>query len=261
MAYQYLLTRRDGAVEHVTLNRPDVRNAFNEVLIAELTAWADDVRADRGVRVAVLRGEGPHFSAGADIAWMRRMGAASEHENREDAARVFAMFSALDTLPVPLVGRVHGAAIAGGTGLAAVCDIVVATEESTFGFTEVRVGILPAAISAFAVAKIGPSAARELFLTGARFSAVRARELGLVHAVVSEAELDATIDGYVTGLLAGAPTAIAAAKTLIRTVAWRPAADVAAFSCEQIARQRTSPDGQEGLTAFLEKRPPAWAIR
>jgi methylglutaconyl-CoA hydratase len=259
MAYQFLSVRRDGPVAHLTLNRPDVRNAFNEVVIAELTAWADAIRADETVRVAVIAGAGPHFCAGADIAWMRRMGAAGEEENRADARRLSTLLNALDTLPVPLVARIHGAAIAGGTGLAAVSDIVVAAENSTFGFTEVRLGILPAVISPFSVAKIGVSAARELFLTGARFSAARARELGLVHAVVPEAALDSTVEAYIRDLLAAPRSAIASAKAIIKTVAGQLPAAVAELTSSAIARQRMSPDGQEGLAAFLEKRPPSWS--
>jgi methylglutaconyl-CoA hydratase len=157
-----------------------------------------------------------------------------------------------------VVARVHGAAIAGGTGLAAVCDVVVAAENATFGFTEVKLGILPAAISPFAIAKIGVSAARELFLTGARFGAARARELGLVHAVVPEPDLDAAVAGYVRELLQAAPGAVARAKALIRRIAWQPSLDVAEVTSDAIARQRVSPEGQEGLSAFLEKRAPAW---
>jgi methylglutaconyl-CoA hydratase len=256
--FTFLEIDRAGAVEYVRLNRPAVRNAFNDVLIAELAAWAERVRSDPAVRVIVLAGRGPHFCAGADITWMRRMGAAGEEENREDARRVSAMFRAIDTLPLPVIARIHGAAIAGGTGLAAVCDIVVAAEDSTFGFTESRLGILPAVISPFALAKIGVSAARELFLTGSRFSAARARELGLVHAVVPETDLDRTVAYYVSELLAAAPGSIAAAKALIAAVAWRAPEQVAELTSETIARQRCSREGQEGLSAFLEKRQPSW---
>src|SRR5262245_11574130 len=193
MAYQYLATRSEGAVEHLVLNRPDVRNAFNEHVIAELAAWANDVRerASRGgVRVVVLSGAGKTFCAGADVTWMAKTIAYSEEENLRDATAASQMFGAIDELPVPVVGRIHGAALGGGAGLAAVCDIVVADELATFGFTEVKLGILPAVISPFAVAKIGVSAARELFLTGARFTATRAKEIGLVHAVVPVQELE-----------------------------------------------------------------------
>lgn len=260
MSYRHLLVRRDGPVEFLTLNRPDVRNAFNDEVIAELTAWATALHPASPVRVAVLGGVGAHFCAGADITWMRRMGHATEAENRDDALNMAAMFSALDTLPVPLIGRIHGAAIAGGTGLTAVCDIAVAADNAVFGFTEVRLGIVPAVISPFALAKIGVSAARELFLTGARFSAARAYELGLVHAVVPELDLDATVDRYVKELLGAAPGAVSRIKALARAVAGRPPAEVAGLTAETIAQQRVSPEGQEGLTAFLEKRAPRWTV-
>jgi methylglutaconyl-CoA hydratase len=259
MSFSFLTVRRDGAVEYVTLSRPDVRNALNDVMIGELTAWAEAARSDTSLRVAVIAGAGAHFCAGGDIAWMRRMGNAGEIENREDARRLAAMFNALDTLHVALVGRVHGAAIGGGTGLAAVCDVVVASATAVFGFSEVRLGIVPAVIAPFALAKIGPAAGRDLFLTGSRFSAERARELGLVHAVVPEDSLDDTVAKYVRELLLAAPGAIATAKALIREIAWQLPSDVAELTIDTIARQRTSAEGQEGLSAFLEKRQPSWA--
>ena len=247
----------DGPVVRVTLNRPDVRNAFNEHVIAELTEWAGSV-AGTGARVVVLAGAGKAFCAGADLQWMSKMVGYSREENERDAMAMSAMFNALDTLPIPLIGRVHGAALGGGTGLAAICDIVVATDTAVFGFTEAKLGILPAVISPFAVRKIGISAARELFLTAARFSATRARELGLVHAVVSEAELDPAVDSYVRELLTSGPDAIAGAKRMIATVAGKPPADVAQVTAETIARHRVSAEGQDGMRAFLDKRPARW---
>jgi methylglutaconyl-CoA hydratase len=258
MSYRYLTIRRDGPVEYLTLNRPDVRNAFNEDVIAELTAWASRTHGDRTVRVVVIAGAGPTFSAGADVQWMAKTVAYSQDENLRDAAAASAMFAAIDGLPVPVVGRVHGAALGGGAGLAAVCDIVVAEESAVFGFTEVKLGILPAVISPFSLAKIGRSAARELFLTGARFSAARAREIGLVHAVVPSGELDATVDAYVRELLTGAPEAIAAAKALIREVWSRPLDEARPLTAQAIASRRVSSEGQEGLRAFLEKRKASW---
>ena len=181
MAYQFLTTRREGPVEYLTLNRPDVRNAFNEDVIAELTAWAGRAGADAssGLRAVVLAGAGKLFCAGADLTWMSKMIGYSEQENLRDALAMSGMFAALNSLPVPLIGRIHGAALGGGCGLAAVCDIAVCDDQAVFGFTETKLGILPAVISPFAIAKIGRSAARELFLTGARFPASRAREIGL----------------------------------------------------------------------------------
>jgi len=173
-----LVVHAKGPVLHVRLNRPDVRNAFNEELIAELTAWAHGIDAGAGPRAAVLEGAGKVFCAGADLSWMSKTIAYSREDNVRDARAMAAMFDALDRLPIPLIGRIHGAALGGGVGLAAVCDIVVAAENATFGFTEVRLGIIPAVISPYAIAKIGRSAARELFLTGARFTAARAKEIG-----------------------------------------------------------------------------------
>jgi methylglutaconyl-CoA hydratase len=260
MAYQFLTVRREGPVEHVTLNRPDVRNAFNERVIAELTEWAETAHGDPGLRVVVLAGAGKVFSAGADAAWMARIAAASRHENVRDASATAAMFERVNTIPAIVIGRVHGAALGGGCGLAAVCDIVVADDAAVFGFTETRLGILPAMISPYVLQKIGPSAARELFLTGMRFDAPRAREIGLVHAVVPAAELDAAVARYAKEALAAAPTAVAAAKALIPRVWGRPPQDVMDLTASTIAAQRASAEGQEGLRAFLEKRKARWVI-
>jgi methylglutaconyl-CoA hydratase len=190
-----------GPIVRVTLDRPDVRNAFNEELIVAVTTWAESVRAGGPARVAVLSGTGKVFCAGADLTWMSKMVGYSHAENVADARALGRMLEALNALPIPLVGRIHGAALGGGAGLAAVCDIVVAEQTAIFGFTEAKLGILPAVISPFALAKIGQSAARELFLTAARFSAARAKEIGLVHAVVPETDLDVTVDAYVRELL------------------------------------------------------------
>jgi methylglutaconyl-CoA hydratase len=259
-AYQTLLTRRDGVVEYVTLNRPDVRNAFNEQMIRELTSWAAAINADDDVRVAVLAGTGKVFSAGADISWMAKALTYTHDDNVRDANAAARMFAALDTLPVPLIGRIHGAALGGGAGLAAVCDVVAADEDAVFGFTEVKLGILPAVISPYALAKIGRSAARELFLTGMRFNATRAKEVGLIHAVVPLGELDTMVQMYVNEFLSGGPDAIATAKALIPRVWARGAFDAAGLTAEAIAAQRVSNEGQEGLRAFLEKRKASWDV-
>ena len=248
-----------GPVVRVTLNRPEVRNAFNEVLIEELTTWAQSVRPDGAARVAILSGAGKAFCAGADLTWMSKTVAYTRDENVRDARAMANMYEALDRLPIPLIGRVHGAALGGGVGLAAVCDIVVAAEDAIFGFSEVKLGIVPAVISPYALAKIGRSAARELFLTGARFSSARAREIGLVHAIGAEAELDRMAAKYVNDLLSSAPHAVAAAKALIADVASaRNRASASELAIDTIAERRVSPEGQDGMRAFLEKRPPAW---
>ena len=252
-----ILVTSSGAVVTVTLNRPDVRNAFNEDMIAELTAWAR-APLPAAARVAVLRGVGKVFCAGADLTSMSKMVRYSRDENVRDALAASEMFQALDSLPIPLIGRVHGAALGGGAGLAAVCDIVVSAEDAVFGFTEAKLGILPAVIAPFSIAKIGVSAARELFLTAARFSARRALEIGLAHAVVPDSSLDAAVESYVAELRTSAPEAVAAAKALIRKVVHREPGDVAMLTAETIAARRVSGEGQEGMRAFLEKRPARW---
>jgi methylglutaconyl-CoA hydratase len=261
MPYKLLNTRREGEVEFLTLNRPDVRNAFNEELIRELDDWAATVTQDakRGaVRVAVIAGAGKAFCAGADLSWMARAADMTAEENVRDALAATRMFGALDRLPVAVIGRIQGAAVGGGAGLAAVCDIVVAEDSAIFGFTEVKLGILPAVISPFVLAKIGRSAARELFVTGARFSAARARDIGLVHVVVPPTELDNAVAHYVQEILTSAPEAVAAAKALIAQVSSRSIEDASDITARAIAERRVSQEGQEGLRAFLEKRKARW---
>jgi methylglutaconyl-CoA hydratase len=258
VSYRFLQITREGPVDHLVLNRPDVRNAINDEMIRELTAWAESARADPSLRAVVLSGAGTHFCAGADLAWMSSMVRYTLDENVRDAMAGSTMFDALNTLPVPLIGRVHGAALGGGCGFAAVCDIVVAEDSAVFGFTETKLGILPAMIAPFVLAKIGVSAARELFLTGMRFPASRAREIGLIHAIAPTAELDTRVQQYVREVLTAAPTAIARAKTLLQQIAGRPPADVRELTCRTIAEQRVSAEGQDGMLAFLEKRKAGW---
>jgi methylglutaconyl-CoA hydratase len=260
MKYEFLTVRRDGAVEYLTLNRPDVRNAFNKEMIDELADWASSYSARRHeVRVVVLAGAGMIFCAGGDAKYMSGTIPYSEAENLRDAQAMAAMFGAIDQLPVPLICRIQGAALGGGAGFAAVSDIVVAEDRATFGFPEVKLGIVPAIIGPFLLAKIGAAAARELFLTGARFPASRAKEIGLVHAVVPADQLDAKVGEYVRELLTGAPDAVAAAKRLIRDVSGHAPPDVASITSALIARLRVSAEGQEGLKAFLNKRTPSWS--
>lgn len=258
-SFQHLIVEREGPVLRLVLNRPDVRNAFNAQMIAELRAWADALTDDTdGVRVVVLSGAGKAFCAGGDLAWMASTVEYSREENLRDGQRMAAMFAALDRLPVPLVGRIHGAALGGGSGLAAVCDVVVASEEAVFGFTEVKLGLVPAVISPYALAKIGRSAARELFLTGARFPASRALAIGLAHHVVPPLDLDAAVSRITADLLAAAPEAVAGAKQMLRQLWPLAPEDAAALTAEAIATRRVSVEGQEGIRAFLEKRRPRW---
>jgi methylglutaconyl-CoA hydratase len=258
MSYQYLNIERNGGVERVTLNRPDVRNAFNEHMIAELTAWAARAHEDSSLRVVIFAGAGKVFSAGADAAWMAKMADYSHDDNVRDARAGAEMFLAINTVPAIVIGRIHGAALGGGSGLAAVCDIVVAESDAIFGFTETKLGILPAMISPYVLQKIGASAARDLFLTGRRFDAMKAKAIGLVHEVAAAAELDAAVDRYVDEALSAEPTADARSKGLIPQVLGKAAADVIGITADAIASQRVSPEGQEGLKAFLEKRRPRW---
>jgi methylglutaconyl-CoA hydratase len=258
VTFRFITTRREGAIEYLTLNRPEVRNAFNEEVIAELTAWARLAAGDATLRVVVLSGAGTVFSAGADAHWMARMVGYSREENVQDATRMAEMFLALDTLPAAVIGRIHGAALGGGAGLAAICDVAVADEAAVFGFTETKLGILPAVISPYVLPKIGPSAARELFLTGRRFTAERARTIGLVHEIVASGELDAAVQRYVSEVLTASPSGLAASKALIPQVWGRTARDAMALTVDAIAAQRVSAEGQEGLRAFLEKRQPRW---
>lgn len=254
----FLSVRRDGPVEYLTLNRPDVRNAFNEHVIRELTDWAATIAADAGVRVVVLSGAGNVFCAGADLEWMSRVASYTRDENIRDAGAAAQMYAALDRLPVPLIGRIHGAAIGGGAGLVAVCDVAVAEERTTFAFAEVKVGIIPAVIAPYVLAKIGASAARELFLTGMRIDARRAREIGLVHAVVPADDVDARVQSYVNDVLGAGTEAIAAAKELLRSIVGRTPHDVMELTASVIAARRASAEGREGIAAFLEKRKPKW---
>lgn len=258
MAYRTLTVTRQGAVERVALNRPEVRNALNDDMVAELTHWAARARGDHGIRAVVLSGTGPVFSAGADLNWMATTITYTQDDNIRDATAIAQMFRSLDTLPLPLIGRIQGAALGGGAGLAAVCDVVVADEQATFGFTEVKLGIIPAVISPFVLAKIGRSAARELFLTGMRFNAAKAREIGLVHRVVAAGALDDAVESYLSEVTTAGPEAVAAAKALIRDVWDRPFEQAGSLTAHAIAERRVSSEGQEGLRAFLEKRAPRW---
>src|SRR3982751_2444630 len=254
-----LLTDQRESVLRLTLNRPDVRNAFDEEVIAALTAAAATAAAAPDIRAVVLGGAGSVFCAGADLGWMAKAIAYTERENLNDAEDLARMLERIDTLPVPVIGRIQGAALGGGVGLAAVCDIVIAADDAVFALSEVKLGILPAVVAPYVLRKIGVSAARELFLTGVRFSAARAREVGLVHEVVPADSLDAAVARRVADVLAASPTGIARAKALIREIAGAHPDDVIGVTTNAIAAQRVSGEGQEGLRAFLEKRKPSWS--
>ena len=248
---------RNGSVATVLLRRPEVRNAFNEVVIAELKEVFSSL--ERDVRVVVLAGDGPVFCAGADVQWMKKSKDATEKQNAKDARAMAEMFRAIDECPRPVIGRVQGAALGGGSGLVACCDIVVAAEGTQFGFTEVRLGIVPANISTFVLPKIGSRAARRYFLTGERFGAAEALRIGLVHEVVKPDLLDERVEAIQQEILKCGPHAVAIAKELIRKGESSPRDRAIDMTVRTIARVRVSPEGQEGLAAFLEKRAPRWS--
>jgi methylglutaconyl-CoA hydratase len=250
----------EGPIARVELARPAVRNAFNAAVIAELECAFEALAEEPKVRAVVLSGAGKTFCGGADIAWMRASLDLSLEENVEDARAMSRMFRLIDRFPKPVIGRVHGAALGGGAGLVAVCDIAIADAGTLFGFTETKLGILPAVIAPFVLAKIGASHARALALTGEHFPASRARSIGLVHEVVEgAAELDAAVGRVAREVLGASPTGIAAAKALFARLRDTTYDDSLELTAHAIARQRTSTEGQDGLRAFLEKRRPAWA--
>lgn len=247
---------RDGPVATVTLDRPDRRNALDPSLLAALAEAVAEIARDANVRVAVLAGAGSAFSAGADLEWMRASRELDDERNLEDSAAMASAFDTLDRCPKATIARVHGPAIGGGAGLVACTDVAVAVEGTRFAFAEVRLGILPAAIAPFVVRKVGPGRARELFTTGRAFDASQAATYGLVHHVVSDDALERTVDEVAHAFLACGPEAVALNKRLLRDV-------TATFDLpdlpERITRARASAEGQEGISAFLEKRQPRWS--
>jgi methylglutaconyl-CoA hydratase len=257
--YETLEIAREGSVVTLWMNRPDVHNAFNEQLIAELTLACRELDADASVRVVVLAGRGKSFSAGADLNWMRRAADASVDVNIADARKLAGMLRTLAEMNKPTIARVHGAALGGGMGLASACDICIAGEGAVFATSEVRFGIIPSAISPYVIRAIGARQAGRYFQTAERISASRAAELGLAHEAVPSAELDAKVHGIVVALLLGGLQSQAAAKDLIRAVADRPVSDeLVEDTARRIATLRSTPEAREGLAAFLGKRPAAW---
>jgi methylglutaconyl-CoA hydratase len=258
MTQDGLLQTIDGPVARLTLNRPERHNAFDDTLIAALDSALATLAADNAVRVVLLAAAGKSFSAGADLNWMRRMAGYSDAENRADAERLAALLGGLDRLAKPTVALVQGAAIGGGVGLVAACDIAIASEAALFALSEVRLGLIPSVISPYVVAAIGARASRRYMLTAERFDAAEALRLGLVHQVVAADALEDAARAAVRHLLAGGPAAIAESKALVRDVD-RPLTDaIVADTAARIARLRASPEGREGVSAFLEKRKPAW---
>ncbi|MDH5540715.1 MAG: enoyl-CoA hydratase/isomerase family protein [Rhizobacter sp.] len=253
------LDRPTRHVARVFLNRPEVRNAFNEATVAELTRVFTELSTDGELRAIVLGGHGKAFCAGADLSWMRSMATFSWEQNRADAQALADMLWTVYRCPVPVVGRIHGDCYAGGVGLAAVCDVLVAAEEMQFCLSEARLGLLPATISPYVIAALGVQASRRYFVTAERFSAAEARALGFVHEVCAAAALDAAIDQIVATLVANGPMALRACKTLVQDVAGQP---ITPALREETARRisdiRASDEGREGVQSFLNKRRPAW---
>jgi methylglutaconyl-CoA hydratase len=254
-----LSIERHGAVARVFLNRPDVRNAFNDSVIAELTHTFKALGEDGSLRAIVLGGHGKAFCAGADLSWMRAMADYSWEQNREDAQKLADMLWAVYRCPLPVVGRVHGDCYAGGVGLAAVCDVLVAAEGVTFCLSEARLGLLPATIGPYVVRAMGEQAARRWFVTAERFDAGVAKAMGFVHELVPAEQLDAKVDEIVNTLVANGPMAVKACKALVQDTAGRPIDEtLRAETARRIADIRASEEGREGVQSFLQKRKPGW---
>lgn len=246
-------------VARLTLARPEVHNAFNDTLIAELTQSLETLGADPKVRAVILAADGKSFSAGADLNWMKAMAGYDEAQNLADARKLSRLLWTLDRLPKPTIGRVQGAALGGGVGLVACCDIVVASRNASFTLSEVKLGLIPATIGPYVVAAIGQRASRRFFLTAERIASEEALRLGMVHRLVEPEGLDAAVEELLTALLANGPAAVAAAKDLIFSVDGRPVDDaVMDDTARRIAGIRASSEGREGIGAFLEKRKPGW---
>ena len=255
----HLKVSTEGAVARVMLDRPEVRNAFNDALIAELAETFTRLGADGALRVIVLGGEGKAFCAGADLAWMREMAGYSWEQNRADAGKLADMLWAVYSCPLPVVGRIQGDCYAGGVGLAAVCDIVVAAEGVTFCLSEARLGLLPATIAPYVIRALGEQAARRYFVTAERFDAAVAHRLGFVHELAAPDALDGKVDEIVATLAANGPMAVKACKRLVQDVAQRPITDeLRADTARRIADIRASAEGREGVQSFLNKRAPSW---
>ena len=259
MSYSTLEVTSEHRVGTVTLNRPDVRNAFNETAIAEITQAFRELGADDSIRAIILAARGPAFCAGADLNWMKKMAGYTHDENRADAAQLAEMLRVIYDCPKPVVAKVQGDCYAGGMGLVAACDIAIAAEKANFCLSEVRLGLIPATISPYVIKAMGENAARRYFLTAERFSAQEAYRVGFVHQVVADDALDAAVDEIVSALAGNSPNAVREAKRLVRDVAGVPVTDaLVADTVDRIADIRASDEGREGVKSFLEKRKPGW---
>jgi methylglutaconyl-CoA hydratase len=259
MVYQTLLLHIENQVATVTLNRPDVRNAFNETTIAEVTQAFREVGQNGEIRAIVFAANGPAFCAGADLNWMKKMAGYTHDENRADAAQLAEMLRTIYTCSKPVVAKVQGDCYAGGMGLVAACDIALSSEATNFCLSEVKLGLIPATISPYVIKAMGENAARRYFLTAERFSAQEALNIGFVHAVVAADALDAAVADIVKALVSNSPNAVKEAKRLVQDVAGQPLSDaLIADTAERIADIRSSEEGKEGVRSFLEKRKPNW---
>lgn len=264
MTYQTLVVERapeNAHIAYIALNRPEVRNAFNQTTIAEITRAFTELGADPEIRAIVLAANGAAFCAGGDLNWMKAMADYTPEQNRADAGQLAAMLQTIYHCPKPVIARVQGDCYAGGLGLIAACDIVVAVEAAHFCLSEVRIGLIPATISPYVIKAIGESAARRYFITAERFAARVAQRIGLVHEVVADEDLDESVGALLKALLAASPDAVTDAKRLVREVAGQPlSAALIAATVEGIAHSRASAQGREGVRAFLEKRKPSWLL-
>jgi methylglutaconyl-CoA hydratase len=242
----------------VTLNRPEIHNAFNEVMIAELTGVFKKISTDESIRVVVLTGNGKSFSAGADLNWMKKMINYSYEQNLDDSLKLSDLFYLMYSLPKPIIARVNGAAIGGGAGLVAVCDIAIASEDAKFSLSEVKLGLVPACISPYVIRKVGEGRCREFFLTGERLTAQRALQAGLVNQVVPASELDKAVKEKASQLISSGPKALAMCKELLQKVPGMDFDTAKTYTADMIARMRIGDEGQEGMSAFLNKRKPKW---
>jgi methylglutaconyl-CoA hydratase len=249
-----------GKIGRVTFCRPEVHNAFNDQVIDEMTFAFKRLKTDSDVRVVILSGDGKSFCAGADLNWMRRVKDSAFEDNLDEARRLADLFWDIYSFPKPVIGRINGAAIGGGTGFVAVTDIAVAAQSAVFSFSEVKIGVVPACISPYVIKRVGEGKAREFFLTGERLTSDRALEAGLVNRAVPDEMLDATVNGLVESLLSSGPEAIRVCKELLQTVPALTVDDFKEYTARVIAELRQSPEGQEGMDAFLNKRKPKWTI-
>jgi len=258
MEYTVLRYEKDGAIARVTFNRPEIHNAFNGVVIGEMSHLFGEIAKDDDIRVVLLTGEGKSFCAGADLNWMREVINQSYEQNLAESNALADLFYQIYTFKRPVIGRINGAAIGGGTGFVAVCDIAIAAESAKFSFSEVKIGVVPACIGPYVIRKMGEGKARELFITGERMKAKRAFEVGLVNKVVPDADLDTEVNTLVDTILTSGPEAVAMAKRLVSNVPMMPPEQFKPYTAEMIAKLRVSDEGQEGMDAFLNKRKPKW---